>query len=141
MALELKQAEGQDSTRRARILVVDDDTTLGELIREALDGESYEVHVTADPLEGLELVHWEDYDLLIVDLAMPWLSGEELVRMARARREGKPIPILVVSAYDGLETWTARPEVQGTLRKPFAIAQLRQTVARLIEETGSRKFK
>ncbi len=101
MPVEFSHVESHDAKRRARILVVDDDVTVGDLLREALD--SYEVQVANDPLEGLELVHWEEYDLLIVDLAMPWLSGTELIRMVRAPHAGRRVPIIIISAYDRLE--------------------------------------
>ncbi len=108
---------------KPRILVIDDDETILELIRDALSTD-YDILTAQDALEAVDLLLNEHFDLLIVDLGMPIVDGIELIQKLRASSPFRQIPILVISAFPELRTRVGTAEVQAILPKPFAIDDL-----------------
>ncbi|WP_207062699.1 response regulator transcription factor [Motiliproteus sp. SC1-56] len=107
-----------------RILVVEDETALREQLNQALKRKHYVVEQAADGEEGLYLAREWPYDLAIVDLGLPKLSGIELIR--RLRAEGVALPVLILTARGD---W--QDKVQGLeagaddyLTKPFHMEEL-----------------
>lgn len=78
-----------------RILIVEDETVIAELERDYLQVDGYEVDIAADGTQGLELGLTGDYDLIILDVMLPGISGFEVCRKIRETRH---IPILMVTA-------------------------------------------
>jgi len=85
-----------------RILVVDDDRTFRRSTAELLREEGHEVDAAAGAAEAGELLERRSYDLLLVDLRMPGLTGDRLVEVLR--RRGERIPILMISGYGTVES-------------------------------------
>ncbi|HXF60106.1 MAG TPA: response regulator transcription factor [Caldilineaceae bacterium] len=111
----------------ARILVVDDDPMLAELVSYNLEAEGYSVLTAHDGLEGLRLFHERQPDLLVLDIAMPKLSGWEVCRRIR---EVSETPIIMLTAQ-GREQDVVRALELGAddyVTKPFRI---REFVARV----------
>lgn len=81
-----------------RILLVEDDRGVAELIREALTGQHHLVELATDGLEGWELAEAIHYDLIVMDLMLPKLDGISLCQRLRARKYN--IPILLLTAQD-----------------------------------------
>lgn len=79
-----------------KIFIIDDEPDIAELMKLVLEKEGYYVRHSLDPRKGLEMV--KDFDLLVLDLLMPHMSGLEI--LAELRRKGAGIPIIVVSALD-----------------------------------------
>jgi len=77
------------------ILLVDDDLELGELVREFLDGEGLEVHVVPDGRTGLDEALKGAYDIVILDVMLPGLTGFEVLRRLR---ESSSVPVLMLTA-------------------------------------------
>jgi two-component system response regulator RegX3 len=107
----------------ARILVVDDEAAIRETVGYALRGEGYEVSDAADGEEALEVARSNGFDVLIVDLMLPKLSGIEVCRRLRAESD---VPILLLTAKDaevdrvlGLEAGA-----DDYVTKPFSMAEL-----------------
>jgi DNA-binding response OmpR family regulator len=115
-----------------RILVIDDDETILELLTDALSPEYY-VATAHDALEGVEHLMGDHFDLLIIDLGMPVLDGVELIHKIRANSPFTKIPILVLSAYPELRTRLRGSDVQAIMAKPFSIEQLNRTVAKIVD--------
>jgi DNA-binding response OmpR family regulator len=115
-----------------RILVVEDEKKLSELVARALRQESYAVDVADDGTRGWELAESYDYDLLILDLMLPGLPGEELLR--RVRRRNQQVPILILTARDATEEKVSNFEAGADdyLTKPFAFAELVMRVKALL---------
>jgi two-component system alkaline phosphatase synthesis response regulator PhoP len=111
-----------------RILVVEDDTTLCEVIAEALLEDDYAVETAGDGQAALELARRWRPDLVILDLMLPHGDGEQLA--AALRRVGglASIPIIVVSASRAAGEAGARLEATAALRKPFDLFELTQRV-------------
>ena len=113
----------------ARVLVVDDDSTIVCFLREALEDEGYEV-VTAVDGEALPLAHDLHPSVILLDLMMSGMDGLEVSLRLRADPVTALIPIIAMSAQDNLEAAVARMPVNDRLPKPFELDQLYDTVGR-----------
>ncbi len=115
-----------------RMLLVEDEKKVSELVARALRQESYAVDVADDGIRGWELAQAYDYDLIILDLMLPGLPGEELLR--RIRRRNHQVPILILTARDATEVKVQNFEAGADdyLTKPFAFAELLMRVKALL---------
>jgi DNA-binding response OmpR family regulator len=115
-----------------RLLLVEDERKLSELVARALRAERYAVDVAEDGERGWELAQSYDYDLVILDLMLPRLSGQDLLR--RIRRHNHQVPLLVLTARDATEEKVANFEAGADdyLTKPFAFAELLMRVKALL---------
>ncbi|HEY1693622.1 MAG TPA: response regulator [Polyangiaceae bacterium] len=120
------------SRRIARVLVIDDETLIGELLRQALSDE-FEVTATTDPIEALGWLTWGDwYDVIFCDVMMPTMNGLELRDRVADVRPDLAIRIVFVTGGIVLEHLRRRmAEVPNTvLEKPFDFASLREMIRR-----------
>jgi len=115
-----------------RILLVEDEKKLCELIERALKAERYAVDVALDGQSGWEMADAYDYDLIILDLMLPRLSGTEILR--RVRRKKREVPLLILTARDATEAKVEHFEAGADdyLTKPFAFAELVMRVKALL---------
>ena len=115
-----------------RLLLVEDEKKLSELVARALRAESYAVDVAEDGLRGWELAQSYEYDLIVLDLMLPRLPGEEVLR--RIRRTNQRVPILVLTARGTTEDKVHNFEAGADdyLTKPFAFAELIMRVKALL---------
>ena len=107
-----------------RMLLVEDERKVSDLVARALRAERYVVDVAEDGRTGWELAAAHEYDLIILDLMLPLLSGTEL--LIRIRRKKRQVPILVLTARDATEQKVKQFEAGADdyLTKPFALAEL-----------------
>ena len=77
-------------------MIIDDEPDVAELMKLVLENEGYHVGHFLDPRKGLAAVR--DFDLLVLDMLMPGMSGLEI--LSELRRKGVVIPVLIVSALD-----------------------------------------
>ncbi len=141
-----------------KILVVEDDPLVGEYVRRGLVEGHYHAELVADGGEALRLVTEAHYDLLVLDLRLPTLSGFEVVRTLRDR--GDTLPVLVLTAQDAVESkvqalrmgaddYVTKPfaleellaRVEALGRRPETIAPPVRTMADLTLDTGSREVR
>jgi DNA-binding response OmpR family regulator len=80
------------------ILVVEDESSMREILRQGLEEENHTVVLAADGVEGIHAVETCDFDAILLDVMMPGMDGIELVRRLRAR--GKQTPVLMLTARD-----------------------------------------
>jgi DNA-binding response OmpR family regulator len=115
-----------------RILLVEDEKKLSELIERALKAERYAVDTAYDGLAAWEMANAYDYDLVILDLMLPSLSGTEVLR--RIRAQNQKVPILILTARDATEEKVRNFEAGADdyLTKPFAFAELLVRVKALL---------
>jgi two-component system copper resistance phosphate regulon response regulator CusR len=115
-----------------RILIVEDEKKLCELIERALKAERYAVDTAGDGHSGWALAEAYDYDLVILDLMLPGLSGNEVLQ--RIRRKNQQVPILILTARDATEEKVRNFEAGADdyLTKPFAFAELLMRVKALL---------
>ena len=107
-----------------RMLLVEDEKKLADLIERALKAERYAVDVANDGLAGWEMADTYDYDLVILDLMLPGLSGTEVLRRIRGKND--QVPILILTALDATDEKVRNFEggADDYLTKPFAFAEL-----------------
>jgi DNA-binding response OmpR family regulator len=120
-----------------KILIVDDEKEIVELVRAKLQREGYEVAVAYDGEEALARVKDTDPDALILDLMMPKLNGFEVLRSIRENSNDKWRPVIIVSASTELESLkkSYSMEADHYLTKPCSMDTLLrgvQTVLSLI---------
>ena len=89
-----------DYDRPVRVLVVEDDDAIAQVLQRSLRMESYDVRLASDGVEALEQSHAFLPDLIILDLGLPRLDG---IEVARRLRESDDVPILVLTARDAVE--------------------------------------
>ena len=86
----------------AKVLVVEDNSDARRLLKAILEHEQLEVVEAEDGIEGLEQASAESPDLIITDISMPRLGGQEMIKRLRKSPENKNLPILAITAY-GIE--------------------------------------
>ena len=107
-----------------KILVVEDDRVVGQYIKRGLEEAQYHADLVDDGLEALRLISGGLYDLVVLDLRLPGLTGLELLRTLRDR--GITTPILVLTAQDavGHKVEALRAGADDYVTKPFAFEEL-----------------
>src|ERR1017187_4334488 len=115
-----------------RILLIEDEPKVSALVKRGLIAERYAVDITADGREGLEFTEAYPYDLILLDLMLPSLSGAEVLQ--RIRRNNQYVPILVLTARDSIDDKVKLFEIGADdyLTKPFAFAELLVRVKALL---------
>jgi len=115
-----------------RILIVEDEQKVSALVNRGLTAERYAVDIAADGIEGLEFADAYPYDLIIIDLMLPRMTGGELLQ--RIRRTNSFVPVLVLTARDSVDDKVRLFELGADdyLTKPFAFAELLVRVKALL---------
>jgi PAS domain S-box-containing protein len=105
----------------ARILVIDDEPVLQELLGDMLTSAGYAVTVAGGGEEGCRRLAEEAFDLVVVDLQMPSVPGEAVIERVAAMPEGRRPSVLAMTGHPGRTDLPALQErVAGLLRKPFS---------------------
>lgn len=122
-----------------RILVVDDDNAINELIKINLELLGYEVITAYDGLQGYTLAKQELPDLIILDIMMPDVDGYTVAKRVRENPETKDIPILMLTAMGQLEDKVKGFDigVDDYLVKPFEMEELKVRVRALLKRAHS----
>jgi DNA-binding response OmpR family regulator len=114
----LARGEGR---KAPTILVIDDEDYVADMLAMALDIEGYTVHVAYNGRQGLDSARSFPADLVIIDIMMPYLSGEQLAEQLRQQDPMRDVPIIMISAG-------ARPlfQLRDTtfVRKPFDLEHM-----------------
>lgn len=110
------------AARRARILLVDDDTDVRGVAAAIVAELGFEVAAADGGDKALELIEAQPFHLLITDVAMPGMNGVQLARRARAVAPG--MPILFASGYADLQTFGPELDSESLIKKPFRISEV-----------------
>lgn len=107
-----------------RLLIVEDDNNINELLAAALRAEGYAVDAALDGERGYFLASTNSYDLLILDYNLPGLNGREIIQ--KLRQEGKELPILMLTVQNALDDKVdiLTLGADDYLTKPFALSEL-----------------
>lgn len=107
-----------------KVLVIEDDRTVGQFVRRGLEEQRVSVDLVADGLEGLKRASEGEYDVIVLDLRLPELSGTEMLRTLRDR--GVSTPVLVLTAQDAVDSKVEalRIGADDYVTKPFALEEL-----------------
>jgi len=107
-----------------KILVVEDDRTVGQYVKRGLEEQRYHADLVEDGMEGLRLASGGRYDLIVLDLRLPEMNGLEVLRTLRDR--GNTTPVLVLTAQDSVDfkVQALRSGADDYVTKPFAFEEL-----------------
>ena len=107
-----------------RILVIEDDPTVGQYVKRGMEEQRYAVDLVSDGEEGERRAQSESYDLVILDMRLPGKSGLQVLNALRAR--GFEKPVLVLTAQDAVDAkvTTLRAGADDYVTKPFAFEEL-----------------
>lgn len=122
----------------ARILIIEDDGDLQQLLSLCLNQEGYEVHYAFNGKEGYDKMLQLQPDLVILDLMMPVLNGVEVIRLVTANTLVKDIPLVVMTAHgdktEMLESSIKAQGVRAYLRKPFELSEFKALTRRMLQQ-------
>ncbi|WP_396202810.1 winged helix-turn-helix domain-containing protein [Gemmatimonas sp.] len=115
-----------------KILVIEDDPTVGEFVRRGLEEQRWQADLVNNGLEGERIAISQPYDLVILDMRLPGRNGLDVLRTLRAR--GFERPILVLTAQDAVDAKveTLRAGADDYVTKPFAFEELLARVEALL---------
>ncbi|MBI4522690.1 MAG: response regulator [Deltaproteobacteria bacterium] len=117
-----------------RILVVDDHPDIRAMLVLEMESSGYEVFEARDGREAMTQVESVDFDLVIIDIAMPFVSGWEVGKSIKSSQRTRHIPILAITAIDTSENHQRclQAGFDGFLPKPFSIPDLKARVEALL---------
>ncbi len=118
----------------ARILVVEDDSLIREVLEMALLGEGYVVDTAGDGISAVEYLSTETPDLVVLDLALPLIDGFQVCQVIRRQSATASVPVLVVSALASATAIRAayRAGADVYLDKPFDLTEFLANVESLL---------
>ena len=126
------QAAAAARPGHARVLVVDDEASIRELLSKTLALAEYEVDTASDANVALERVRVVDYDLLIADLKMPGMDGLTLIRQVKRLRTELPVIIITGYSTESSAIEALNLGVAGYLTKPFRVPQVLAAAAKAL---------
>ncbi len=120
--------------RKRRILVVDDQSELRVIFEWALKKGAYDVTTVSSARQAMRLIDNEHFDLILTDLAMPGISGIELIEHVRAHEEKSRTPIVAVTAHswDQIALQACAAGCDGVIQKPVEPKTLRAEVEKYL---------
>jgi excisionase family DNA binding protein len=119
---------------RSRVLVVDDESSIRELLAKTLALAEYDVDTAPDGRAALERLRLGNYDLLIADLKMPGMDGLTLIREAKRLKADLPVIIITGFSTESSAIEAVNLGVAGYLTKPFRVPQVLAAAARALGE-------
>jgi excisionase family DNA binding protein len=121
---------GREAAARPRVLVVDDEASIRDLLSKTLALAEYDVDVSPDGRSALERLRLYPYDLLIADLKMPGMDGLSVIR--EAKRLKTDIPVIIITGYstEASAIEAVNLGVTGYLTKPFRVPQVLAAAAK-----------
>lgn len=133
-----------------KILVIDNDININGLIKSVLDLEKgYDVDFVLSGREGLRRMKKHRYDLILLDLTMPEVSGVDIIKFMTADDELKGIPVIIVSAMpifskdfqEANDNFQDYPVIKDMIEKPFDIHDLLKKIKKVGLDRRQAKIK
>ena len=121
-------------TARPRVLVVDDEASIRDLLSKTLALAEYDIDVAPDGRSALERMRMYAYDLLIADLKMPGMDGLTLIREAKRFKADLPVLIITGFSTESSAIEAVNLGVAGYLTKPFRVPQVLAAAAKALGE-------
>jgi excisionase family DNA binding protein len=119
---------------RPRVLVVDDEASIRDLLAKTLALAEYDVDVAPDGRSALERMRMNPYDLLIADLKMPGMDGLTVIREAKRYKADLPVIIITGFSTEASAIEAVNLGVAGYLTKPFRVPQVLAAAAKALGE-------
>jgi len=121
---------------RIRIMIVEDNLPVAESIKNYLVLENFDVVIYGEASEALTALEKADYHLILLDLKLPRMSGQKMLKKMRQR--GWTIPVIIITAYPSLESAIETFKLQASdyIQKPFTMSHLLRAINIVINERG-----
>jgi two-component system phosphate regulon response regulator PhoB len=124
----------------ARILVIEDDRSLREVLRLHLSALGHVVELAADAAEGISSILAHAPDLILSDISMPYMDGIEMLKAIRGDELSRDIPVVLLTARTDDDTWAEamRLGVSRYVTKPVQLNELVQAIERALARRSKR---
>ncbi len=122
-----------------KILVVEDEEKVADFIKKGLTEEKFEVEIAKNGLEALEKVFSNNYDVIILDIMLPEIDGNEVLK--RMRDKGIDTPVIMLTAKDELEDKITSFNIgcDDYITKPFSFEELLLRIKAILRRKGKEK--
>ncbi len=118
-----------------RVLVVEDESSLAELIKEGLEDEGYSIDLAYDGEEGFDLAANEPYDVIVLDIMLPKKDGFEIVRDLRSKGVKTPVLMLTAKSTTEDKVLGLNSGADDYLTKPFSFDELLARIRALLRRS------
>jgi DNA-binding NtrC family response regulator len=125
--MELLHMPGNEPSLEKQILIIDDDVSIRHMLGRVLLGEGYGVVAAANGEAGLKIIESSEIDLVLLDLKMAGMSGQETLKRLKSERPG--LPVIIISAFSR-QQFDGMAEVCALLQKPLDFPTLLDTIKR-----------
>ena len=115
---------------KARILIIEDSKSQADLTRDFLERNDYEVEWAADGVSGIKAIKTASFDVILLDLVLPDMSGNDICRWVKINYDTKGIPIIMLTVKSSLDDKVSSLEAgaDGYLAKPYSEVELNVTI-------------
>jgi DNA-binding NtrC family response regulator len=124
----------ETTTQQINILIVDDETSVADILKDCVSDTERSVDVCYNGLDGIEHIENNRYDLIIVDLVMPKIGGMEVLKYAK--KENPDVLVIIITGHASLETaiTAVKEGAYDYIRKPCKLEEIRIVVDNAIEK-------
>ena len=121
----------------AKLLIIEDDVTMLELLRVHLKAAGHAVRAASDAADGIRYILAETPDLILSDIAMPYLDGMELLRALRSDQKTMRIPVIFLTGRDDDDTLVKAHQlgVDDFLTKPIQVEDLLSAIDKALKKS------
>lgn len=133
-ALPVESPKDSHAPKKKKILLIDDDASMRQLLRMRLQQQSYEVLEASDGREGYDKIKEEAPDLVVSDIMMPNMTGYDLIQ--RLKEEIGPVrntPVIIMTAKSGMKEFFSDWRIHSFLIKPFDPGEFAVKVQELLD--------
>ncbi len=120
-----------------KILIIDDEPSVGMLLQFNLRQAGFEVYTSDNPTDGMEIAEKKEIDLFILDISIPGMSGIDICKLLRQIPKYKKTPIVMISSKSDEETIEAANKAGAShyITKPFVFHEFAKKIATFILES------
>jgi DNA-binding response OmpR family regulator len=120
-----------------KILIVEDEENMVRGLKDNLDFEGYETHIARDGKTGLQMVTQNRYDLILLDIMLPEISGLDICRAARKQGIDTPIILLTAKGEEIDKVLGLELGADDYITKPFSVRELLARIKAILRRTGN----
>ncbi|GGW84229.1 response regulator [Salegentibacter mishustinae] len=120
--------------KTTKILVVDDDSGIGEMLKTLLEFYGYEVDVTEKPLKAEELIQEKNIDIVLLDMLISGVDGTDVCAGIRQNPEISETPVLMMSALHDAGPKCKKAGANDFIAKPFEVEDLTERIEKILAD-------
>ena len=118
---------------QAKVLIIDDDPAIGEMLKTLLEFSNYKAAVSDKPLQAKENIIRHEVDIVILDVRLSGVNGTDVCAELKKDEEISHVPILMMSALTGAEKTCKKAGADGFISKPFEMDELLKTLQEVMK--------